>query len=167
MFILTIQLHLIDKGLFAPLFKEKNASGKTLSLKDYKGEKNLIIVFYQGFFCPVCGAQLEDLQSNYDAFKEQDTEIIGVSADDLAHAQQTVGERGLAFPIIPDKDKSMIEQFGVANVVRANIAYPSVYVVNKEGRVEYAFADKEGTRLKTKELLPIVTELNNKTEEAS
>jgi len=152
----------VSVGKPAPNFSATTADGKPVRLADFKNKKNLVIVFYQGSFCSVCGAQLANLQTHLADFKKQDAEIIAVSADDKAHALQSVGEHGLTFPVIPDANKSIIKQFGIANISKKSIAWPSAFVVDKKGVVQLSFASQEGHRLHSNELLPVLSKLTGR-----
>lgn len=152
----------VSVGKPAPNFSATTADGKPVRLADFKNKKNLVIIFYQGSFCSVCGAQLGNLQTHLADFKKQDAEIIAVSADDKAHALQSVGEHGLTFPVIPDANKSIIKQFGIANISKKGIAWPSAFVVDKKGVVQLSFASQEGHRLHSNELLPVLSKLTGR-----
>jgi peroxiredoxin len=152
----------VPVGKVAPNFIAKTAEGKTLRLADFKSKKNLVLVFYQGSFCSVCGAQLTNLQKHIGDFKNQNAEIIAISADDAAHAMQSVGEHGLTFPVIPDQEKKIIDQFGVANMRKKGIAWPSLFVVDQKGVVRLSFASKEGHRMHSNEILPVLSKMTGK-----
>jgi len=149
----------VPVGKAAPNFTATTADGKTVKLSNYKGKKNLVLVFYQGSFCSVCGAQLTNLQNHLSDFKAQDAEIIAISADDKVHALQSVGEHGLTFPVVPDEHKKVIQEFGVGNVSKKGIAWPSLFVVDKKGIVQLSFANQEGHRLHSNEILPVLAKI--------
>jgi peroxiredoxin len=155
-------LDLIPVGKKAPNFSAKTADGKTISLSNFLGKKNLVLVFYQGSFCSVCGEQLTNLQKHLSDFKAQDAEIIAVSADDAVHAAQTVGEHGLSFSVVPDHNKQLIKLFGVGNVSKKGIAWPSLYILDKKGTVKLSYADRNGHRLHSNEILPKLSKITGK-----
>lgn len=155
-------LDLIPVGKKAPAFTAQTAEGKTIRLADYKGKKNLVLVFYQGSFCSVCGHQLTNIQENLSYYRVQDAEVIAISADDRAHALSSVGEHGLTFPVVPDADKKLIKLFGVSNISKKGIAWPSLYVLDKQGTVRLAFANAEGKRLHSDEILPVLAKITGK-----
>jgi peroxiredoxin len=154
-------LDLIPAGRPAPNFTHTAADGKRISLADFKGKKNVVLIFYQGSFCPVCGHQLESFQTRLDELNKLDTEIIAISADDAAHARQSVGEHGLSFAVIPDAEKDIIKKYGVENIVRDGIAYPSLYIVDKQGNIRFSFANQEGKRLQSGEVIPELKKINS------
>jgi mycoredoxin-dependent peroxiredoxin len=150
----------IPVGHVAPDFSAKTADGKPIKLSSFKGHKNVVLVFYQGSFCTVCAQQLTDLQLKLSDFKKQNTEIVAISADDPSHAMQSVGEHGLTFPVVPDKSKAIIKQFGVSNVSRQGIAWPSLFIVDKRGLVRLSYADRNGHRLHSDEILPVLSKMS-------
>ncbi len=152
----------IPVGKKAPDFTAKTADAKTIHLSDFKNKKNVVLVFYQGSFCSVCGHQLANIQENKSHFNAQDAVIIAISADDQAHAMNSVGEHGLTFNVVPDSDKKLIKSFGVANISKKDIAWPSLFVVDKKGIVRLSFANREGQRLHSEEILPVLAKITGK-----
>lgn len=149
-------------GKQAPDFSASTADGKSIKLSQFKGKKNLVLVFYQGSFCTVCGAQLTNIQKHLADFKAQDAEIIAISADDAQHAMKTLGEHGLSFNVVPDAEKAIIKKYGVSNVSKRNIAWPSLFVVDKQGKVQLSYASPEGHRLHSNEILPVLSKITGK-----
>ncbi|HEY9746534.1 MAG TPA: peroxiredoxin family protein [Oculatellaceae cyanobacterium] len=155
-------LDLIPPGRKAPDFSAQAVNGKSIRLSSYRGKKNVVLVFYQGSFCSVCGEQLTNLQKHLSDFKKQDAEIIAISADDAAHAMQTVGEHGLSYPVVPDHSKRIIKLFGVGNVSKKGIAWPSLYIVDKQGTVRLSYASPNGHRMHSNEILPKLSQITGK-----
>ena len=149
-------------GKAAPNFTARTADGKPFNLSSFKGRKNVVLVFYQGSFCSVCGAQLSNLQAHLSDFKAQDAEIVAISADDEEHAMQSVGEHGLSFNVVPDHDKKIIKQYGIGNISKRGIAWPSLFVIDKKGIVQLSYADKDGHRMHSNEILPVLSRITGK-----
>jgi peroxiredoxin len=153
----------IPVGRKVPDFTLQNATtGKPFKLSTLRGKKNVVMVFYQGSFCPVCGKQLENLQRHLTDFNQQNTEVVAISGDALTSAQKTVGEHGLSFNVLSDPGHKVIKLFGVANITRGGIAWPSSFVVDKQGVVRLSVADPSGKRLHSNGLLPTLSKLTGK-----
>jgi peroxiredoxin len=153
----------IPVGRKVPDFTLMNATtGKPFKLSQHKGKHNLVLVFYQGSFCPVCGHQLENLQRHLADFAKQDAEIVAISADDLPSARRTVGEHGLSFHVLADPEHKVIKLFGVANLSKRGIAWPSSFVLDKQGQVRLSMADPQGKRLHSNGLLPVLSQITGK-----
>ncbi len=146
-------INLLAVGSKAPAIETVNSDGDVIKLSDYTGKKQVVLVFYQGDFCSVCGRQLAGIQANYSSFTAKDTEVLAVSADGEDSAAKTKGERGLSFQVVPDPDHKVIKAFGVSNISRKGIAWPAVYVVAKDGTIKDAFADPNMTRLQADQIL--------------
>ena len=96
----------------APNFSGLDQDGKQHLLSDYKGKK-LVIFFYPKASTPGCTAEACDLRDNFERFKANNYEILGVSADSAKRQANFIEKNSLPFPLLADEDKSVIEAFGV------------------------------------------------------
>ena len=102
----------LTKGDKAPDFSGVDQDGKTHALADYKGKK-LVVFFYPKADTPGCTAEACDLRDNFERFKAQNYELLGVSADKQKKQAKFKEKYSLPFPLIADEDKSVINAFGV------------------------------------------------------
>ncbi len=96
----------------APNFSALDQNGKQHSLSDYKGKK-LVVFFYPKASTPGCTAEACDLRDNFERFKANNYEILGVSADSAKRQANFIEKNKLPFPLLADEEKSVIEAFGV------------------------------------------------------
>jgi peroxiredoxin Q/BCP len=96
----------------APNFSALDQNGKQHSLSDYEGKK-LVVFFYPKASTPGCTAEACDLRDNFERFKANNYEILGVSADSAKRQANFIDKNSLPFPLLADEDKSVIEAFGV------------------------------------------------------
>jgi peroxiredoxin Q/BCP len=96
----------------APDFSALDQDGNTISLADFKGKK-LVVFFYPKASTPGCTAEACNLNDNYDRFKAQGYEILGVSADSAKRQANFKTKYGFQYPLLADEDKAVIEAFGV------------------------------------------------------
>mgnify|MGYP003113464387 FL=1 len=102
----------LKAGDKAPNFSALDQDGNTITLSDYKGKK-LVVFFYPKASTPGCTAEACNLNDNYDRFKVQGYEILGVSADSAKRQANFRTKYGFQYPLLADEDKSVIEAFGV------------------------------------------------------
>jgi peroxiredoxin Q/BCP len=102
----------LTKGDKAPDFSGVDQDGKTHTLADYKGKK-LVVFFYPKASTPGCTAEACDLRDNFERFKAQNYELLGVSADNQKRQKNFQDKYKLPFPLLADEDKSVINAFGV------------------------------------------------------
>lgn len=96
----------------APNFKGLDQDGNERKLQDYKGKK-LVVFFYPKANTPGCTAEACDLRDNFERFKANNYELLGVSADSTNAQKKFIEKYQLPFPLIADEDKSLINDFGV------------------------------------------------------
>lgn len=94
----------IEIGKIAPDFTLENQEGTNISLSDYRG-KNVILYFYPKDMTPGCTTQACDFRDNYEAFKEHDTVIVGISPDPIERHQKFIEKHGLPFELLADTEQ--------------------------------------------------------------
>lgn len=102
----------LTKGDKAPDFSGVDQDGNTHALADYKGKK-LVVFFYPKASTPGCTAEACDLRDNFERFKANNYELLGVSADDQKKQAKFKDKYNLPFPLLADVDKTVINAFGV------------------------------------------------------
>lgn len=145
-----------------------NPLGATVSVNDFVGEKNLLLVFTRGFsgmICPFCTTQTSRLIANYDQFASRDTEVLLVypgAADQLADFQQAAvvasGKTTIPFPILLDKDLVAVKRLGI----ESHLAFPSTFLIDKSGNVRLSYVGSSPSdRPSIKALLQQIEQLEN------
>ena len=102
----------LQKGEKAPEFSGIDQDGKTHKLADYAGKK-LVVFFYPKADTPGCTTEACDLRDNFERFKVNNYELLGVSADSAKNQAKFATKFQLPFPLLADENKSVIEAFGV------------------------------------------------------
>jgi len=102
----------LQKGDKAPQFSAKDQDGNSHSLSDYKGKK-LVVFFYPKANTPTCTVEACNMRDNFERFKANNYELLGVSADSAKSQTNFKKKFDLPFPLLADEDKSVIEAFGV------------------------------------------------------
>jgi peroxiredoxin len=73
---------LVNVGDEAPEFQGRDDSGQLVTLSEFRGNKNVLLVFYPYAFSRTCTTEFCELRDeNPDLYGLKDTEIIGVSTD--------------------------------------------------------------------------------------
>jgi len=102
-------LNINDK---APQFTLKNKEGREVSLADFRG-KRVVLYFYPKDNTPGCTRQACAFASSYDAFKEKDVEVIGISKDSISSHAKFAEKYNLPFILLSDPDLEAIKAYGV------------------------------------------------------
>ncbi len=70
--------------------------------------------------------------------------MIALSADSPADGQKVASEMKLSYPILSDVYRNYIKQYGVLHPTEG-IARPSMFVVNKEGKIVWKYIGREAS----------------------
>jgi peroxiredoxin len=63
--------------------------GKIWKLSEQKPEKLTLIIFYRGWFCPICKSYGQEINKNIAQFKQLGIEVIYLSGDNQEKAQES------------------------------------------------------------------------------
>ncbi len=84
---------------------------KNISLQDYRG-KWIVLYFYPQDFTPGCTLEAQRFQRDLSQFHDLNTEVIGVSADDINSHQDFCDAEGLKFPLLADTKGKVSKAYG-------------------------------------------------------
>ena len=133
----------LEIGDKAPDFNSVDQDGNPVRLKDFKGSK-LILYFYPQDNTPGCTAEACNLRDNYAELLKKGYKIIGVSADDERSHKNFIAKNVLPFPLIPDKGKIIIRDFGVWGKKKLyGKEYEGInrmtFIISENGKIEKIF----------------------------
>jgi thioredoxin-dependent peroxiredoxin len=103
---------LIEEGATAPDFELTSDTGETVKLSSFRGS-TVVLYFYPKDDTPGCTAQACGLRDSWDAFRDRDAVVLGVSPDGEAAHQKFRSKYGLPFTLLSDPDHAVSEQYGV------------------------------------------------------
>ena len=103
---------LIKAGAKAPDFTLKDKDGADVSLSDFRGKK-VVLYFYTKDNTPGCTRQACAFAAAFDAFREKNVAVIGVSKDSTASHQKFADKYDLPFILLSDPERQAIEAYGV------------------------------------------------------
>ncbi|NRA74093.1 MAG: peroxiredoxin [Rickettsiales bacterium] len=95
----------------APNFQANSTKGN-LSLADLKNS-NIVIYFYPKDMTPGCTTQAQEFSKLYSQFQESDTEIIGVSKDNLSSHNKFCEKENIPYPLLLDEEGEICNLYGV------------------------------------------------------
>jgi len=129
----------------APDFSGFDQDGKFHQLEDYKGKK-LVVFFYPKASTPGCTAEACDLRDNFERFKANNYELLGVSADAQKAQLKFKDKFNLPFPLLADEEKEVIQAFGVWGPKKFmgrtyDGIHRTTFVINEEGIIEDIISD--------------------------
>jgi peroxiredoxin (alkyl hydroperoxide reductase subunit C) len=89
-------------GQVAPDFILKDQQGRSVSLSDYKGIKNVVLVFYPFAFSGICAGELCEIRDNLGDFESDDVQVLAISCDHVFTQRAWSDAEGYFFPMLSD-----------------------------------------------------------------
>ena len=103
---------LLEVGTKAPDFTLPDKDGQNVSLSDFAGKK-VVLYFYPKDNTPGCTRQACAFAGSYDAFRDLDAVVIGVSKDSTASHQRFTEKYNLPFLLLSDPELGVLQAYGV------------------------------------------------------
>jgi peroxiredoxin (alkyl hydroperoxide reductase subunit C) len=124
----------LEIGTPAPEFTLKDQHGQDVSLTDFRGEKNVVIVFYPFAFSRVCTGELCELRDNITDFSDDHTALLGVSCDHMFSQRAFAEHDGITFPLLSDfwPHGAVSRAFGIFNE-KAGCSGRATFIVDRDG----------------------------------
>ncbi len=122
-----------------PEFEAQTTHGKVNIPKDYAG-KWYVLFSHPADFTPVCTTEFVAFQKRYDEFRKLNTELIGLSIDQVfSHIKWVdwIGENlktNIEFPIIAD-DGTIAKMLGMIHPGKGKNTIRAVFIVDAEGKL--------------------------------
>ena len=170
----------VNVGEYAPEFDLPNAIGGHTSLYDSLQKGPVVLVWYRGGWCPYCNLQLQHIQTKLAEIHAVGGHVIAISPE-LPDRTMTTKERHmLEFQVLSDIDNKVADKYKLAYTVpdyvvdhydlsvklndhngnnSNRLPLAVTYVINTDGKVEYAFLDADYKNRATPE--EIISVLND------
>ncbi len=129
----------VEVGQEAPDFTLKDQNNQPVSLSQFRGTKNVVLLFYPLAFSSVCQGELCSVRDELPSFQNDDVQVLAVSVDSVyAHKVWAETER-FDFPLLSDfwPHGAVAQQYGCFDETRG-IARRGTYIIDREGVVRYA-----------------------------
>lgn len=145
-----------------PNFSLVNQYGETVSLVDFRGKKNVVVVFYPLSFSGICTGELCELRDNFSQFERSDVELLAISVDSKFVQKQFAEHEGYKFSVLADfwPHGAVAKQFGVF-IEDSGIANRATFVINKEGELVSKFITAPGQARSLDEYSKALASLNS------
>lgn len=151
----------VKVGDIAPDFTLPSQSGETVSLRDFRGKKNVVLYFYPKDDTPGCTAESCAFRDSYEAFTEAGAVVIGVSADSPASHRQFATKYNLPFILLSDTNNQLRKLYGVPAAAFGLLPGRVTYVIDKEGVVRHIFNSMMNFKAHVDESLKTLKEIQS------
>lgn len=133
----------IAVGTKAPDFtlKSKTPADVEVKLSNNFGQKNTVLLFFPLAFTGVCTAELCDVTSGLNAYKDLNADVIGISVDSPFAQAAWAQKEKIGITLVSDLNKATTKAYDVVFPMLAGVGDTSAraaFVIDKSGVVQYA-----------------------------
>jgi peroxiredoxin (alkyl hydroperoxide reductase subunit C) len=153
----------VKVGEKAPDFTLPSVSGEKISLRQYKGKKNVVISFVPAAWTPVCSDQWPGYNIVKARFVNNDAILLGITVDNIPTLHAWTNQMGnLWFPVLSDfwPHGQVAKMFGVLR--SDGTTERALFVIDKDGILRYAYVEDINKRPDLKLLVEELEKLGSK-----
>jgi thioredoxin-dependent peroxiredoxin len=122
----------------APKFSLPAYPEGTISLDDFRGQKNVILAFYPKDDTPGCTREMCSFTEDLSNFESADTAVLGISCDSVKSHEAFAGKYSLKQPLLADEGGQVGRLYGTVRQGSAT-ASRTLFVIDKNGTVQHVF----------------------------
>ncbi|MCZ0973254.1 peroxiredoxin [Streptomyces albulus] len=132
----------IEVGTEAPDFALRNQHGELVRLSDFRGERNIVLLFYPFAFTGVCTGELCALRDELPKFVNDDVQLLAVSNDSPFSLRVFSDQESLGYPLLSDfwPHGEVSTAYGVFDDEKG-CAVRGTFVIDKEGVVRWTIVN--------------------------
>lgn len=147
------------EGSKAPDFTLQSQEGKTVSLKDFRGQW-VVLYFYPKDMTKGCTIEAHNFQRDLAQYEAKKAAIVGVSADNIDSHQQFCTKESLTFKLLADPDKKVIAEYGSVMAQNPNYAARNTFIIDPKGVIRKVYTGVKPNE-HSEEVLTALSELQH------
>jgi len=152
------EAHGIMVGTNAPMFTAIDADSNQFVLGEEIKKGPVVIIFYRGFWCPVCNKHLKSMQDSLKLIEATGARVIAVSPEKPEYLDKMAEKTKAEFTLLYDEDYKIADAYDVTfapsgmQIFTYNVALgaklkkthsddsqrlpiPATYIVNEDGLI--------------------------------
>lgn len=134
-----------EVGTEAADFTLKDQNNQEVTLSSFRGDRNVLLVFYPFAFSGICTGELCAVRDDLASFQNADVQILALSVDHPFALKAWSDAQGYEFPLLADfwPHGEVAQAYGVFND-GAGFALRGTFLVDKAGTVQFAQVNGPG-----------------------
>jgi peroxiredoxin (alkyl hydroperoxide reductase subunit C) len=135
----------IGVGSLAPDFTLKDQNGQPVALGDFRGSKNVLLVFFPLAFTGICQGELDEIRDHLPVYENDDTATLAISVGPLPTHKIWATQSGFLFPVLSDfwPHGAVAQAYGVFNA-EAGFANRGTFVIDRAGIIRFTECKQPG-----------------------
>jgi len=129
----------LQVGQEAPDFELVDQNGEKVKLSSFRGNKNVVVVFFPFAFTGTCTGELCALRDDLSLFQNDKVQLLAISCDAMFTQKVFAEKEGYKFPLLSDfwPHGATATKYGVFNGERG-LALRGTFIIDKQGIVRWS-----------------------------
>jgi peroxiredoxin len=135
----------VDVGSSAPDFTLRDQNNEEVTLSEFRGRRNVVLLFYPLTFTGICQGELCAIRDDLSAYQNDDVQVLAVSVDSPYAHKVWADREGYEFPLLADfwPHGEVARAFGVFEETKG-FAVRATFIIDKEGIVRWNVVNSPG-----------------------
>ena len=130
-------------GQAAPDFTLYDSAKNKVSLSDFKGKKNVLLLFFPQAFTSVCTKELCAVRDDIGRYENDNVQVFGISVDSVFTLARYKEDQQYNYPLLSDFNKDVSALYDVlypsfTNMDMKGVSKRSAFIIDKQGVIQYA-----------------------------
>jgi peroxiredoxin len=150
----------VEVGQPAPEFTLKDQNNQDVSLSDFRGKKNVVLMFYPFAFTKVCEGEMCAIRDELPSFENDDVQILTVSVDSPFSHKVWGEQQGFTFPMLADfwPHGEVAQAYGCFDPEKGR-SIRGTYIIDKQGVLRWSVVNPAPDARDQAEYLKVLAEL--------
>lgn len=129
----------LNVGAQAPDFTLKDQNQQLVTLSAFRGEKNVLLVFFPLAFTGICQGELDQVRDHLPSYAGEDSVVLAISVGPPPTHKVWATESGFLFPVLSDfwPHGAVSRSYGVFNE-DTGFSNRGTFVIDKSGIIRFA-----------------------------
>ena len=147
-------------GQPAPDFTLTNQYGQPVTLSEFRGSKNVVLMFYPFAFTGICTGELCTLRDRQPEFESDDTVVLSVSCDPVPSLKVFSTQENLSHALLSDfwPHGEVSRAYGVF-LEDKGFSTRGTFVIDKEGVIRWSVVNGPGEARSADDYLAALADL--------
>jgi peroxiredoxin len=136
---------MLPVGSTAPDFTLPDQNRQLVSLSDFAGAKDVLLVFFPLAFTGICQGELDEVRDHLPDFENDQRAVLAISVGPAPTHKVWATQSGFLFPVLSDfwPHGAVSQAYGVFND-GAGVANRGTFVIDRSGTIRFAEMKQPG-----------------------
>jgi peroxiredoxin (alkyl hydroperoxide reductase subunit C) len=135
----------VEVGSEAPDFTLNDTNREKVSLASFRGNKNVLVLFYPFAFSGICTSELCQVRDELAEYQNDNVQVLGISVDAPFSLKAWAKQEHYEFPLLSDfwPHGEVAKAYGVFNET-SGMANRGTFLIDKAGVVQFTEMNQPG-----------------------